>query len=765
MLINFLTAAVTLAKKYTPTTIQPYPQVYQFTSYTHSITTITDFYSHLQQYSANGACLLKGTLQKPLKNESRAGSTTNTTPTQFVVFDIDRCNPSITTPEQFIESCLPPVFRNTSYIWQWSNSAKITKHCLAGHLFFLLDQEINPGLLKKFITQLNFESPELESEIRLAHNGLTLTWGLDPTCAQNDKIIYIAPPILENISDPIATHRITLVKKALDSVALNLADHPTTQLATLCTQKLQALRTTQNLPKKTAKYKTCGDEEILKNPDTAVFRGPYIDARGFRYGNLNNGNSYAYFHGLKNPKVLYNFKGEPPVFLKDIDPDYWHQLISDARKTATHEYFVFRDPATDVYYTTTWDTITDRHTTYMVSNNQKALDFLKLHNQPIPESIPLWNANFNPTEDYVVDKPNQRINWFQKTSFLTSTHPIQDIPKKFRELVRHVVGYDLFMMEDLINWLAYIVQYRDKAQTAVVLHGRTGTGKGVLFTKVMQPILGKEHCPMIMLKDLDREYNEWLERGILVIIDEAQLSEEPHKAKQRINKIKNLITEQYTILNKKYLNATQVRNYANFIFVSNEHDSIWLHDQDRRFKICPRQEQPLNYTEADITLLQQELPSIAGYLLHYPVNVTKVREIPDNTARATLIQASQTSIDEFISIIKHGDLASLLQYHDEFINSKNAIYADRYRQLTESWTFKLNTPINISTSDLRVVYSFIFNTEISATKFSKILASKGIINDVSWVGNKLTRTIQITWKLDLPLPTKEQLCQAGVTVN
>lgn len=114
-------------------------------------------------------------------------------------FDIDRCNPLITTPDEFIKTCLPACFQNVSYIWQVSNSAMITKRCLAGHLFFLHAHPINAKILKQIYTALNFSSESLAAELRLSHNGQTLSFGLDPTTAQNDKLIFIAPPTLTRI--------------------------------------------------------------------------------------------------------------------------------------------------------------------------------------------------------------------------------------------------------------------------------------------------------------------------------------------------------------------------------------------------------------------------------------------------------------------------------------------------------------------------------------------------------------------------------------
>ncbi len=771
MRINFLTADgnTRLAKSYTPTSKTPYPLVNLFTSHTYDIHTLEKFYTLIQEFAQRGGCLLKGELLRPLVNESRAGSTSPDTPTRYGLLDVDRCDPEITTPEAFILRCLPPIFHDVDYIFQWSNSAGICKPGLTGHFWFLFTQDINVKLLKKALTQFNFFSPHLEDQIFLAHNGQTLTYGLDPTCAQNDKLIFIAPPTLIDLTDP-HPERLFLVKRQHRAVTLELSQINVTELDQRCKLKLAELRTAAGLPRRAAKYKNEGPLEILANPEKAIFRGPYRDERGFRYGNLNNGDSYAYFHHAENPKYLYNFKGEPVVRLQDIDPDYWRQLNAEQRPIdPTKIYLAFRDCHSDTYYTTVYDKLSNTHTTYIVGNEKKALDFLRIHQQPIPEPLPIWDVLFDPTADYLIDLERQKLNLFQKSAYLKNATPSTYCPTKFKELILHVVGNDPEMYEDFINWLAFIIQRRTKTQTAFILHGRTGTGKGVLFTKIIQPILGFLHCPMIMMDDIDRPFNEWVETSLLVVVDEAQISDDLKRAKKRINRIKNLITEAPTLLNKKNVQITQITNHLNFIFTSNEHDSIWINEQDRRFKVCPRQEHALQYTQHDIDEIESEIQLIANYLVGYPVNDTRVRAVPHNKARERLIESTQTPIDEFVDLLKKGDLDSLLQYRHEFLNSKNALFHTRFVELLDEWSLQVNELIPVSNSDLRILYSYLFSTEISPTRFGKLLASKNLRTLHGWVNGKTTRYIEICWRSELihtsPTPQRLPPCVHGTTVN
>jgi hypothetical protein len=60
----------------------PYPLVRRLSSIEETVGTIEDFYTVLCDQAAQGHCLLKGKLDRALRNESRAGHTNPDEPTQ-----------------------------------------------------------------------------------------------------------------------------------------------------------------------------------------------------------------------------------------------------------------------------------------------------------------------------------------------------------------------------------------------------------------------------------------------------------------------------------------------------------------------------------------------------------------------------------------------------------------------------------------------------------------------------------------------------------
>ena len=78
-----------------------YPNIYNFDSHAESIRSLPELYRAITEHAALGHCLLKGELQRPLRHESRAGSTNTYTPTSWVALDFDGV-PGITSFEELV---------------------------------------------------------------------------------------------------------------------------------------------------------------------------------------------------------------------------------------------------------------------------------------------------------------------------------------------------------------------------------------------------------------------------------------------------------------------------------------------------------------------------------------------------------------------------------------------------------------------------------------------------------------------------------------
>jgi len=205
---------------------------------------------------------------------------------------------------------------------------------LRAHVFFMLDKPATAPLLKQWLIQINHETPLLRSAMTLTKTGNAISWPLDISACQNDKLIFIAPPVLKKIRDPFRNRpRYELVKKANPTLVLPDDLNTSATNSERTEQRKRELRIKAKLPihhGNTRPTKTYQDVEVLNRPDRAIITVDRIGEH-FTYLNLNDGDSAAYYPPTDNPEIIYNFKGEPNCVTRELDPDYWKQVSGDLK--------------------------------------------------------------------------------------------------------------------------------------------------------------------------------------------------------------------------------------------------------------------------------------------------------------------------------------------------------------------------------------------------------------------------------------------------
>ncbi|MCU0299160.1 MAG: hypothetical protein MUF33_11665 [Candidatus Nanopelagicales bacterium] len=301
----------------------PYPLVKRFWSFTRNAADLDQLYALLVTHGEAGHCLLKGQLDRPLRHESRAGRTDPNAPTDLLVLDLD-------TDRGFadIAAFLAAIgLGGVSYVLHHSSSAGITSAIgLRAHGFVRLATPVAPERLKLWLRHMNLRVPGLREQVGLSANGMTLSYPLDVTSCQNDKLLFIADPVVERLEDPLAGRRFVLNMRESGSADFRF-DHLHPDAVQREPDALVAeLRARAGLPARDPRYVALpGRERLLVNPEPAAVTG-VRRSPGFVYLNLNGGDSWAYYFPESNPELLYSFKGEPPMRLADIAPGLWEQV-------------------------------------------------------------------------------------------------------------------------------------------------------------------------------------------------------------------------------------------------------------------------------------------------------------------------------------------------------------------------------------------------------------------------------------------------------
>jgi hypothetical protein len=709
--------------------VAPYPHVRDFNSHRIQVADTREMYQAVVEQAAMQRCLLKGTLREPLKGESRMGMTDPTAPTNWSCIDND-FDKGWKNLEAFVEA-LDPNLADVDLIVHQSASSGITSEPgLRSHIYFQHTGSYLPAALKLWLRSRNFLIPELREQITLSANGLSLKYPLDVTTCQNDKLIYIAPPVCNGFEDPIGAARFEFIereRRTLGRIYTMNAMTPA-QLEAEAQKLIEELRAAAGLKKKTARYKTTRGIEYLANPEAAAVTA-IKQARGFYYLNLNGGDSWAYYVPEDNLEFVHNFKGEPIMRLRDLAPDFYRELRNaQVREKKSNRDFipiVGRDRTRDNYFNLIFRPEANTVEYSRVSNVQKMEHFLRQYDEPVPEIIEDWVVEFDPTNLEIIDCKGKWLNTFAPTPYILNAKKYDNIevPPQIARVIRSICGNDDECIRHFLNWLAHIFQTRCKTCTAWVFHGVSGTGKGLLLTKILKPLFGHMHVLEYTAAQLDDTFNAGLETAIILGIDEFHY-ESARTGGNVMNKLKNIITEDRLAIRAMRQDAIMLPNFTNVLIFSNHPDPVYLASHDRRFNVAPAQEVPLRMTEAEIEEIESEVRTFANFLWSFEVNQEDVRRILLNEARSRMIVASQTSIERVFEAFRMGDL----QYFTEYVSMKmpmqDTLLFNEFAAVITDWARAAvsGDKCAVTIDEIKAVYHYIIGQPQSPAKLRRMLA-------------------------------------------
>lgn len=772
MQITFLSASIPLTKTYTKQpdgTVEKssYPNVWEVTSHYENVSTLDELKEKIDAHAALGHCLLKGNTLRPLTCESRKDSTDRSAPTAFLCLDFDGIEPSVnrvnedgvmvptTVTVDYILSAMG--LGDVSYILQWSGSMGIGSNQLRCHVFIMLTQPMPAPVIKQWLIQKNHEVHILREHQALTRTGCALTWGLDITACQSDKLIYIAPPIIKGMKNPLgAKPRISIVEKphatfSLHTVSINSSD----KNKQLTETRIAQLREKADLPKRKLTYKHVGNHEVLAKPGECTVTGMKVD-RGFVYLNLDGGDSWGYFHPENNPDFIFNFKGEPTYLTKELLPSYWETLQTQAYRVTSSGviHLAFLDRLTSTYYRGTYAPNTDTLDILPAKNETMLRHYAEANGLRLGNVIPEWTIAFNPLNPERVDFDARTINTFERTPYMKQiVKRVATCPPKIFSIINHVMANDTKAVDHFINWLACIAQNLSRTRTAWVFQGTQGTGKGILFERVLAPLFGTNQTIIKRSAELNERWTDFAENKFIVFIDEIQTSALQDEAGV-IATIKSMITNTTIQVRALYKGAYSVLNFTNWIFSSNQSDPVTVPKNDRRFNVSPYQSKPFpKPTDEWLDSLETELAAFFNYLMSYEVNKERAATPLENEARDNLIQLSQTTAESTASAIQEGDFTYFIDQlptdntHRYSIQDQEKI--DKYRRtlydlLTRT---RADGACNLSRDELFNIFDYtVGGMNKSPTSFAKYLGHRQIYVKSVAIAGRTVRGIQAEWK-------------------
>lgn len=720
----FLSARLPLTKTFVQTNgvlaSTPYPLVSRVTSFHEEAKSLEEFKAALDRHAAKDHCLFGGQMQRPLRAESRAGMTLQAS-REWLVFDFDKVEAK--DHQEVVAKYLPPECQNVSYVAQMSSSMFLpTCAHWSGHIFMLLKEPADAVKVKQWFEYLNFSIPALTSQITLSDSLQALHWPLDRTVAYESKLIYIAPPKCIGFTPAVSQH-IQLVKKKQPSLVIN-SFQPIDSVTVR--QKINELRRGIGEPDIDYTVTQFEGHDILRDAMPGSISGMRTSGDHYIRFNLNGGDSLAYFIDLRNPEIIRNFKGEPYLLTKQVDEAFYKAIRRHAPAATAKPPL---DDGTDVlaFYATnqnsaikvgTFNPCT-RDLTLYSSNETAARAWRAEYGLVQKEFLPHYTLEYDPASQIQFVHGVPRINTFSPTAYMTRERSsdvpstLHEIPPVIKKVITSILGDPREdVVTHFVNWVAFIFQTRKRSNTAWVLSGVEGSGKGSFVDFVLTPLFGKQNVSTITYANIKGEFNDYLENKLFVFVDEADT-----KAADNIDdammKFFTWIANETIVVRKMRTDPYNAQNFCNFIFNTNKTAPVKVGPTDRRFNFGDRQMNRWYPTPNELQILHSgaELETFADVLQRWPVNAYDAAMVIETEAKDEARKASATINEQIAQEILAGNLQyfidstpTAMEADAAFNNRVNplSLYNAKLEQCLEH--AERGEPMVLSAEDLYIIF-------------------------------------------------------------
>ena len=225
--------------------------------------------------------------------------------------------------------------------------------------------------------------------------------------------------------------------------------------------------------------------------------------------------------------------------------------------------------------------------------------------------------------------------------------PEEGDPTPFIEHLRYLCTSEE-EFDHLVRMLAFMAQKLGrKLKSAIVLVGPPGTGKSYIG-HVMREILGAHNTAEVTSTEIKSDYNPYVEAKSLVIVEEVLALGKI----EIMNKLKPLITQPKVRINEKYVASYEIENRANFLFLSNHEDALFMDREDRRYfiVISDRAPKKTEYYKRLWSWTRQNVGVILNWLLSCDLSTFNPDAAPPETAgKRRMIEAGRSDVEVLVA--------------------------------------------------------------------------------------------------------------------
>ncbi|MDQ7083886.1 MAG: DUF5906 domain-containing protein [Sulfurovum sp.] len=309
------------------------------------------------------------------------------------------------------------------------------------------------------------------------------------------------------------------------------------------------------------------------------------------------------------------------------------------------------------------------------------------------EKIEIRYFEFDPHKEEEYKKHGfQTVNTYKKSAVVKKGEKLRENikVKELKKDISFLTSYphinrlldNLFVTDDrkkyFINWLATALITRKKNRTAILVRGRQGTGKGLVWEQIIEYAAGSDYCATIGNDDLSTNFNSAMENKLFILANEIKGMFREGNA--MYEKLKMYITDDELRVEQKRLDSRKVKNYFNVFLASNNTTPLQIQSGDRRYTVYETADEKIKDVaerEFDLTIeqfikkIKEERDGFISDLFCYDYDAQIATQCQDTEEKERIYRASVTKSEIICEKIKSLDVSFFENDVAEIVESMN----------------------------------------------------------------------------------------------
>ena len=243
------------------------------------------------------------------------------------------------------------------------------------------------------------------------------------------------------------------------------------------------------------------------------------------------------------------------------------------------------------------------------------------------------------------------VNSFHMPSWDAESEPNPEAVFSFLEHIRMIVAGEA-EQSLAINWLAHLLQFPGQRQrfALLMLARQQGTGRGWVI-ELMKRLLGQWNVKPISMKEFDSDFDDAFIECLLNVIEEVRETGQERFAFGE--NLKERITAQTTVANKKYGPKRLERLHSSLLLQSNHPDAIVISSEDRRILSVATDADPKPddyYSQLYSSLDEPDfVRSVAAYLLQRDLaEYRRLLRAPMTSSKERMMDLTRSPADHLV---------------------------------------------------------------------------------------------------------------------